>query len=314
MDQNERVYIAGHNGMVGSALLRKLQVERFTNLVTAERSELDLSDESAVKHFFRANKPTCVILAAAKVGGIQANLDSPTEFLLDNLKIQNNVIMAAFESKVKKFCFLGSSCVYPTAAPQPMKEHYLLTGPLEPTNEGYALAKIAGLRLVQYLNRQYGFPGINLIPCNLYGPNDSFSLSHSHVFSALVRKFSEAVEVGANEVVVWGTGNARREFMNVDDLAGAAFFLLKNYDSAEIINVGTGEDVSIAELANLIAQEAGYRGRIIWDNTKPDGMVRKCMDVTKMRALGFEPKIDLRTGVQAMLIEFAKYKKRSWAS
>lgn len=295
--------------MVGSALVRKFQREGFSNLVVASHQELDLLDQLAVQNFFRQNKPTYVILAAAKVGGIQANIDAPTEFLVDNLKIQNNVIMAAFEQKVRKFCLLGSSCIYPKDCVQPMKEESLLTGPLEPTNEGYALAKITGLRLLQYLHRQYGFNGINPMPCNLYGKNDSFDLKHSHVLSALVRRFSDAVVNRQSEITLWGTGIARREFMNVDDIADAVFFLMKGYDSPDVINVGWGEDLSIRELAESIGSEVGYRGKVLWDETKPNGMLRKCLDTSRLKQLGFQPKISLSEGIKMMIQEYSEYRK-----
>jgi GDP-L-fucose synthase len=271
--------------------------------------ELDLRDQCAVKGFFEKEKPDYVFLAAAKVGGIQANMKSPAEFLLDNLAIQNNIIQYSFLNGVKKFCFLGSSCIYPRECPQPIKEEYLLTGPLEPTNEGYAIAKIAGLKLVQYYNKQYGFNAIAPMPCNLYGQNDSFDLEHSHVLSALVKRFVDAVDEGKEELVLWGTGIARREFLNVSDLARAVILLMEMYDSPEIINVGSGTDVSIKELAELMSSKTGFKGTIQWDSTKPDGMLRKCLDVSKINELGFQPKISLGEGIDFMIQEYRKIKK-----
>ena len=240
-------------------------------------------------------------MAAARVGGILANNTYKAEFLYDNLMIQNNVIHAAYTAGVKKLLFLGSSCIYPKQAPQPMKEEYLLTGKLEPTNEGYALAKIAGIKLLESYRKQYGFQGISLMPCNLYGPNDSFDLQHSHVLSALVRRFSDAVDDGVGEIELWGTGEARREFMHVDDLADAAYYFMETYDGVDFLNVGWGDDVSIRELAELIAGKTGYTGNIKWDAGKPNGMMRKCMDVTRMRALGYQPRITLEKGVDEMI-------------
>ena len=310
MNKEDKIYIAGHNGMVGSALVRKLRSEGFTNLVLRSRNELDLTNESQVNHFFNTEKPEFVFFAAAKVGGIQANMNQPYEFLFDNLKIQNNVINAAWKSGVKKFCFIGSSCIYPREALQPIKEEYLMTGPLEPTNEGYALAKIAGIRLVQALNKQYGFNAICPMPCNLYGPNDSFDLQHSHVLSALVRKHVDAVDAGDTAIPVWGSGIARREFMHVDDLANALFFLMQNYESPEVINVGCGYDISIKELAEKIATIAGYKGKHDWDTTKPNGMLKKCLDVTKMERLGYFPSISIEQGIEQMINDYRKIKER----
>lgn len=301
MNKNSKIYIAGHRGMVGSAIARKLKAEGFSNIVVRQSSELDLRDPRAVENFFRQEQPEYVVLAAAKVGGIQANINNPGIFLYDNLMIQNNVIHAAYTAGVKKLLFLGSSCIYPKQAPQPMKEEYLLTGKLEPTNEGYALAKIAGIKLLESYRKQYGFQGISLMPCNLYGPNDSFDLQHSHVLSALVRRFSDAVDDGVGEIELWGTGEARREFMHVDDLADAAYYFMETYDGVDFLNVGWGDDVSIRELAELIAGKTGYTGNIKWDAGKPNGMMRKCMDVTRMRALGYQPRITLEKGVDEMI-------------
>lgn len=306
MIKTDRVFVAGHNGMVGSAIVRLLRKRGFENLILCNYCELDLRDTPAVQEFFEAQKPEIVFLAAARVGGIQANLDHPAEFLYDNLAIQNNVIHQSFLNGVKKFCFLGSSCIYPRECPQPMKEQYLLTGPLEPTNEGYALAKIAGLKMVEYYRRQYGFGGISAMPCNLYGTNDSFDPLHSHVLSALIKIFVDAVDSGTNNVSIWGTGSSRREFMHVDDAAEAIVFLVDNYDSPEFINVGWGKDVSISDLARLVAERAGFTGNITWDSSKPDGMPRKCMDVSRMKELGYCPIITLEEGIDKTIEEYRK--------
>ncbi|MCK5218942.1 GDP-L-fucose synthase, partial [bacterium] len=247
---------------------------------------------------------------AARVGGIQANIDHPAEFLYENLAIQNNVIHQSYLSGVKKICFLGSSCIYPKECPQPMKEEYLLTGPLETTNEGYALAKIAGVKMIEFYRKQYGFCGISVMPCNLYGTNDSFDPLHSHVLSALVKKFVDAVDNKAQSVTMWGTGTARREFMHVDDAAEAILFLMEYYDSPQLINIGWGEDISIKELALLIAQKVGFEGELIWDTTKPDGMLRKCMDVSRIKTLGYAPKITLEKGIQKTIEEYREFKRK----
>ncbi len=304
MNITDRVFVAGHSGMVGSAIVRLLRKRGFENLILCTHRELDLRDSHAVQVFFEARKPEMVVLAAARVGGIQANFDHPAEFLYDNLAIQNNVIHQSFLTGVKKFCFLGSSCIYPRVCPQPMKEQYLLTGPLEPTNEGYALAKIAGLKMVEYYRRQYGFSGISVMPCNLYGTNDSFDPLHSHVLSALIKKFVDAVANSTNNVTVWGTGSAKREFMHVDDAAEAILFLMDNYNESEFINIGWGIDISIRNLAELIALKAGYKGSINWDTTKPDGMPRKCMDVSRLNTLGYTPKILLEDGIKKTIEEY----------
>jgi GDP-L-fucose synthase len=297
MDKSHKVFVAGHRGMVGSALVRRLKTQGFANVVTRERAELDLSDESAVAKFFAAEKPNFVILAAAKVGGIKANNDFPVEFLLANLRIQNNVIRAAYEAGVGKLLFLGSSCIYPKLAPQPIPETALLSGPLEPTNEAYAIAKIAGIKLCQAYSREYGANFISAMPTNLYGPNDNFDLETSHVLAALIRKAHEAKNRNARELIVWGSGMPRREFLHVDDLASACLLLLDKYDSPEIVNVGCGEDISIRELAELICDVVGFNGELAWDTTKPDGTPRKLLDVTRIRALGWKPEISLREGI-----------------
>jgi GDP-L-fucose synthase len=296
-----KVFVAGSNGMVGSAVVRLLSTNPKYEIVVRNRKELDLLDSVAVNNFFASEKIDIVILAAAKVGGIQANMSKPGQFLFENLQIQNNVIHHAYLNNVKKLVFLGSSCIYPKECPQPMKEDYILTGKLEPTNEGYAIAKIAGLKMCESYKKQYGFESISIMPCNLYGPNDSFDLQHSHVLSAMVKRFSDAVANGLDEITLWGTGIARREFMHVDDLAKALVFLMENYSDAEIINVGTGTDISIKELALLIADKTGFKGTITWDASKPDGMLKKCMDVTKLNALGFKPKITLSEGIDQMI-------------
>jgi GDP-L-fucose synthase len=297
ISKSEKIFVAGHRGMVGSALVRRLEAEGFKNLLTRDRSKLDLASESAVAKFFAEKRPTIVIVAAAKVGGIKANNDFPVEFLLDNLLIQNNVIRSAYESGVRKLLFLGSSCIYPKFAPQPIPETSLLDGPLEPTNEAYAIAKIAGIKLCQAYNREYGANFISAMPTNLYGPNDNFDLETSHVLAALLRKAHEAKTRKDQKLIVWGTGKPRREFLHVDDLASACLLLLEKYDSAEIINVGCGEDVSICELAELICDVVGFNGELAWDTTKPDGTPRKLLDVTKLRDLGWKPAIMLRNGV-----------------
>jgi GDP-L-fucose synthase len=296
-----KVFVAGSNGMVGSAVVRLLSTNSKYDIVVRNRKELDLLDSIAVSNFFAVEKIDIVILAAAKVGGIQANMTKPGQFLFENLQIQNNVIHQAYLNNVKKLVFLGSSCIYPKECPQPMKEDYILTGKLEPTNEGYAIAKIAGLKMCEVYKKQYGFDSISLMPCNLYGPNDSFDLQHSHVLSALVKRFSDAVANGLDEITLWGTGIAKREFMHVDDLAKALVFLMENYHDAEMINVGTGTDISIKELAELIADKAGFKGTISWDASKPDGMLKKCMDVSKLNALGFKPEITLSDGIDQMI-------------
>jgi len=297
MNKESKIFVAGHRGLVGSAILRKLQAEGYTNLVTRTRAKLDLRDQAAVNRFFEEERPEYVFLAAAKVGGVLANSTYPADFIRDNLQIQTNVIDAAYRSRVKKLLFLGSSCIYPKFAPQPMKEEYLLTGSLEPTNEWYAVAKIAGIKMVQAYRRQYGFNAISLMPTNLYGPGDNFDLETSHVIPALIRKFHEAKVQGKPRVVVWGTGKPRREFLHVDDLADAALFLMQNYDGEEIINVGVGEDVSIRELAELIRDVVGYEGEIVFDTTKPDGTPRKLLDVSRLHALGWRARISLREGL-----------------
>ena len=297
MDTSEKIFVAGHRGLVGSAITRRLESEGFDNLPKRARSELDLADEEAVQHFFAQEKPGVVIFAAARVGGIKANNDFPVEFLLDNLRIQNNVIHLAHQAGVRKLLFLGSSCIYPKFAPQPIPETALLSGPLEPTNEAYAIAKIAGIKLCQAYSREHGANFISAMPTNLYGPNDNFDLETSHVLAALLRKAHEAKMRKVRELIVWGSGKPRREFLHVDDLASACLFLLEKYDSPEIINVGCGKDISIRELAELICDVVGFDGELAWDTTKPDGTPRKLLDITKLHDLGWQPTITLRDGV-----------------
>jgi len=298
MEKDAKIYVAGHRGMVGSAIERRLRRAGFANLVLRTRQELDLTRQADVEAFFAQERPDYVFLAAALVGGIHANRTYPADFIYNNLAIQTNVIDAARRHGVRKLLFLGSSCIYPREAPQPIKEEYLLTGPLEKTNEWYAIAKIAGLKMVQAYRRQHGFNGISLMPTNLYGPGDNFDLSTSHVLPALLRKFHDAAAENRPEVVVWGTGKPRREFLHVDDLADAAVFLMENYDSEEIINVGAGQDVSIAELASLIAEITGYQGRIVYDTSMPDGTPRKLLDISRLVSLGWKPSIGLREGIR----------------
>ena len=297
MHKADKIFVAGHRGMVGSALVRRLQAEGFSNVLTRDRALLDLMDESAVGEFFAKEKPVIVIDAAAKVGGIKANNDFPVEFLLGNLRIQNNIIRSAYESGVRKLLFLGSSCIYPKFAPQPIPETALLSGPLEPTNEAYAIAKIAGVKLCQAFSREYGANFISAMPTNVYGPNDNFDLETSHVLAALLRKAHEAKMRNDQKLVVWGTGKPCREFLHVDDLASACLLLLEKYDSPEIINIGCGEDVSIRELAELICDVVGFDGELAWDPSKPDGTPRKLLDVSKLHALGWKPTITLRDGI-----------------
>ena len=291
------VYVAGHRGLVGSAICRRLQKEG-TAVVTASRDQVDLMSRSAVDAFLAGNEIEQVYLAAAKVGGIYANDAYPAEFIYDNLTIQTNVIDAAWRAGVKKLLFLGSSCIYPKQAPQPMTEDCLLTGPLEPTNEWYAIAKIAGIKMCQAYRKQYGFDAISAMPTNLYGPGDNFDLKTSHVLPALIRKFHEAKAAGANSVTVWGTGTPRREFLHVDDLADACVFLMRNYSASEIVNVGWGEDISILELAELVKNVVGYEGDIELDTSKPDGTPRKLLDTSRLSSLGWKPSIGLEEGIR----------------
>ncbi len=297
MEKDESIFIAGHRGLVGSAIERKLRAAGFSRLLTRTRAELNLMDRAAVAEFFAREKPNVVVVAAARVGGIKANHEQPVEFLVENLEIQNNLIGAAYEAGARKLLFLGSSCIYPKHAPQPIPESALLGGPLEPTNEAYAIAKIAGIKLCQSYAREYGAHFISGMPTNLYGPNDNFDLETSHVLAALLRKTHEAKKAGADEVVVWGSGQPRREFLHVDDLATACLFLLQNYESPEIINVGTGEDLTIRALAALICEVVGFEGDLTFDPSKPDGTPRKLLDTAKINALGWQPEISLRDGI-----------------
>lgn len=293
-----RIFVAGHRGLVGSAVVRALKARGYRNLVLRTHAELDLTDQLGVRRFFDQTRPQAVIMAAARVGGIHANNSRPAEFIRDNLLIQDNVIDSAHRAAVGKFVFLGSSCIYPKLAPQPIKEDYLLTGPLESTNEWYAIAKIAGVKMCQAFRREYGFKAISLMPTNLYGPGDNFDLQNSHVLPALIRKIHEAKLRGDQEVIVWGTGTPRREFLHVDDLADAVLYLLQTYDDEAIVNIGWGEDVTIRELAELIVSVIDYKGRLTFDTSKPDGTPRKLLDVQRLRALGWRPKIPLRPGVE----------------
>jgi GDP-L-fucose synthase len=301
MEKDSKIYIAGHRGLVGSALKRKLESKGYTNLLFRTHKELDLTNQQAVNEFFKQEKPEYIFLAAAKVGGILANSTYPAEFIYENLMIESNIIHAAYKYGVKKLLFLGSSCIYPKLAPQPLKEEYLLTGPLEETNEAYAIAKIAGIRLCKHYNQQYGTNFISVMPTNLYGPNDNFDLETSHVMPALIRKFHEAKVNNKLEVVVWGTGKPLREFMHVDDMADACVFLIENYDFSEIgefVNIGVGEDVTISELVELIKEVVGFEGEIRYDTSKPDGTPRKLMDVSRLNGLGWKARISLKDGIR----------------
>lgn len=298
MDPSSRIYIAGHAGLAGSAICRRLQRAGFTNLITRTHAELDLCRQHDVEAFFSAERPEYVFLAAARVGGIAAHAAMPAEFLHDNLALQNNVIHSAWKYGAKKLLFVASSAIYPRDAPQPLREDSLLTGPLEPSVESYAVAKIAGLRMAQAYRRQYGFKAITAVPTNLYGPGDHFDASHAHVLAALLRRFTEAAASGAPHVTVWGSGDQRREFLHVDDLADALLFLMLHYDGADIVNVGTGSDVSIRELAGYLARVTGFKGRILFDTTKPDGAPRKQLDVSRLAALGWRASIALDRGLE----------------
>ncbi len=293
-----KIYVAGHRGLVGSAVVRALEGRGHSDILVRTHRELDLTDQSAVREFFERERPAGVVMAAARVGGIQANNTRPAEFIRDNLLIQDNVIDAAYRAGVEKFVFLGSSCIYPKMAPQPIKEDYLLTGALEPTNEWYAIAKIAGLKMCQAYRRQYGFNAISLMPTNLYGPGDNFDLQNSHVLPALIRRFHEAKLRGDEALSVWGTGTPRREFLHVDDLADAVVYLLETYDGEGIVNIGWGEDVTIKELAGMVAEVSGFRGELVFDSSKPDGTPRKLLDTTRLTSLGWKPKITLRQGLE----------------
>jgi GDP-L-fucose synthase len=301
---HSKIYVAGHRGLVGAALVRHFRQHGFGNLVLRTRAELDLRSREAVWTFFETTRPQYVILAAAKVGGIAANMAAPVDFLVENLEIQTNVLLACQHFQVTKMMFLGSSCIYPRESPQPMREEYFMQGPLEPTNESYAIAKIAGICLAQALRKQYGLNVICPMPSNVYGPADHFEFERSHVVSALVRRFIEAKRSNAPSVTLWGTGKARRELLHVDDLADACLFLLRTYDLPDIINVGSGEDITIRKLSETIASIVGYAGKFEWDSSKPDGMPRKLMDVSRLSALGWRHKIDLGTGIASVVANF----------
>jgi GDP-L-fucose synthase len=317
MEKDAKIYVAGHRGLVGSAIFRKLKFEGYTNLIARSHQDLDLMRQADVEAFFEPERPEYVFLAAAKVGGILANNTYPADFIYSNLMVQSNVIQAAYRSSAKKLLFLGSSCIYPRECPQPMNEEYLLSGKLEPTNEPYSVAKIAGIKMCQSYNRQYGTKFITVMPTNLYGPGDNFDLESSHVLPALIRKFHETkmsdelrvtgdesqwTSDGREAVTVWGTGTPRREFLHVDDLADASLFLMNHYNDSEIVNIGVGRDISIRELAELIKEVVGFRGDIVFDPTKPDGMPRKLLDVSKLKLLGWEASISLREGIKQTYI------------
>lgn len=311
MERDSKIYVAGHRGLVGSAIVRALKRAGYANLALRTRTELDLANTDALERFFREEQPQYVFLAAAKVGGILANDTYPVEFLVENLKIQNNVILGAQRNDVRKLLFLGSSCIYPKLAPQPIREEYLLTGPLEPTNEAYAIAKIAGIALCQAMRREYGKDFISVMPTNLYGPGDNFDLANSHVLPALIRKFHVAKAAGQDAVTLWGTGTPRREFLHADDLAEACVFLMEQYDDPNIVNIGTGEDIAIADLASLIKEIVGFDGDIDFDTSKPDGTPRKLLDVSKIHALGWRHRIALSDGIREV---YETVDKSAWIS
>jgi GDP-L-fucose synthase len=305
--KDSRIYVAGHRGLVGSAIVRALESRGYENLIVRTRGELDLTEQLAVRRFFDSIRPEAVIMAAARVGGIQANNSRPALFIRDNLLIQDNVIDSACRAGVEKFVFLGSSCIYPKLAPQPIKEEYLLTGPLEPTNEWYAIAKIAGVKMCQAFRRELGFNAISLMPTNLYGPGDNFDLQNSHVLPALIRRIHEAKLRGDPSVSIWGSGTPRREFLHVDDLADAVLYLLHRYDAEPIVNIGWGEDVTIRELAELIVSVVGYTGGLVFDAAKPDGTPRKLLDVTRLNELGWRPRISLKPGIEQTYAWFREH-------
>ncbi len=307
LTQDSKIYVAGHRGLVGSGVVRALQDKGYGNILLRTHRELDLTEQGAVRDFFETERPDAVIMAAARVGGIQANNTRPAEFIRDNLLIQDNIIDATYRAGVAKFVFLGSSCIYPKLAPQPIKEEYLLTGPLEPTNEWYAVAKIAGIKMCQAYRRQYGFNAISLMPTNLYGPGDNFDLQNSHVLPALIRRFHEAKVRGDATMSIWGTGTPRREFLHVDDLADAVVHLMQTYDQEPIVNIGWGEDVTIRELAEMVADVSGFHGRLVFDSTKPDGTPRKLLDTSRLTALGWKPKITLRAGIEQTYAWFKEH-------
>lgn len=309
MERHKRILITGASGMVGSALVRALKSRSFGNLLTPTHRELNLCSTAQVEGYFAEYQPEYVFMVAAKVGGIAANKADPVGFLSDNLRMQLNLFEACHKFGTRKNLFLGSSCIYPRESPQPMKEEYLLTGPLEPTNEGYALAKITGLKLARYYYEQYGMLTICPMPCNIYGTNDHFDLQNSHVLSALVRRFVDSQDNGSSEVILWGTGTARREFIHVDDVAEALLFMMQHVETPEPINLGTGTDISIVDLAHLVAELVGYTGDIKWDSSRPDGMLRKCLNVSRLDAMGYGPRISLRDGVSCTIDEYRERKR-----
>lgn len=306
MKKTAKIYVAGHNGLVGSAIVRQLEAGGYTNIITRTRDELDLLKQDAVSDFFKSEKPEYIFLAAAKVGGIMANKTYPADFIHENLVLQNNVIYNSHLQGVKKLLFLGSSCIYPKMAPQPIKEEYLLSGLLEPSNDAYAIAKIAGIKMCQAYNAQYGDNFISVMPTNLYGENDNFDLETSHVLPALIRRFHEAKESNTHQVELWGSGSPRREFLYVNDLAEASIFLMKNYNESEIVNIGTGEDITIKELAETIKDIVGYTGSISWDSSKPDGTPRKLLDISKLHKLGWHHTTELRQGIEHTYKKFTQ--------
>ncbi|MFK7901048.1 MAG: GDP-L-fucose synthase family protein [Cyclobacteriaceae bacterium] len=304
MNKHKKIFLAGHNGLAGAAILESLKHAGYTNILTADRKDLDLTSQKQVEAFFLNHKPEITILSAAKVGGINANISYPAQFLYENLAIQNNIIHFSYKYGVNYFIFLSSSCIYPRECIQPMKEEHLFTGLLEPTNEGYALAKISGMKMLEYYKKQYGFVSTSLIPCNLYGPKEKFDLQHSHVLSALVKRFSDAKKEDKEYVELWGDGSAKREFMHVTDMSKGVLFCLENNVSHAYFNLGPGVDISIKELASLIKVKLNYKGEIQWDTSKPNGMPRKCMDVSKMKGIGFNPKVKLETGIEEMISSY----------
>jgi GDP-L-fucose synthase len=308
MEKNSKIFVAGHNGLVGSAIVRKLKSEGYTNLILRSKAELDLRDQRAVKNFFSIEMPEYVFLAAAKVGGINWNWTNPGEFIYDNLQIQTNVIDSAYRNGCKKLLFLGSACIYPKVVPQPIKEEYLLTAPLEPTNEGYALAKITGLRMCEYYRRQYGFNAISLMPANLYGPNDNFIPEHGHVIPGIITKLYNAIQNGEKSVECWGDGTPTREFLYVDDLADACFWTMQNYDKAEFINVGSDEELTIKDLAEKLKDAMGFKGDIIWNTEKPNGTPRRKMDNSKLKALGWSANVTFDEGLKLTIDWYKKQK------
>ena len=303
MEKNSKIYVCGHRGMAGSAIVKKLIENGYTNIITRTHNELDLCRQKDVEEFFDKEKPEYVFLSAAAVGGIKKNIDYPADMLSINLMIQSNVIESSFKNNVKRLLFLGSSCIYPRLCEQPMKEEYFLTGPFEPTNEGYAIAKVAGMKLCEYYNRQYGTDYCSIMPCNLYGYNDHYN-ENAHVIASLIRRFHEAKINNLPEVIIWGTGNQRREFMFVDDMADVALYIINNYHDNQFINVGTGYDITIKNLAYLIAKKVGYNGKIIMDSTKPDGMPQKLLDISRLKKMGWEHKVDLEKGIELTYQDF----------